>query len=454
MSPTRVPDPEDEPQRPPPDPFFDLFRVPKGDNVNAIVGEVLNQLANYEAYFGKRERARRPLDQDRHDRIVERLVCGLIHAHLMHEKPAAIALGNDVLGDSGRYASRVGGKQVRPIPERLAAPELAFVKIQKGTKGNAFVPGRRSTISAGPALRSRISEFEVVLPDIGEDLEQETIVLKRERKKFRDNGDRIDYSDTPITHQHRREMREINECLAAAEIEWDELYDGEETTDASDRLLHRFFNNGVFDQGGRLFGGFWQSLGSDQRLGGIWIGGERVAELDYGQMSLRLLYSFAEKKPPEGDLYDLEGFEFYRPHPRQAIKKVMSSMLYRDTPMTRWPRDMADIRPRGLRVERVIAALREQHQAVAHLFDQRIGFQLLFRESQIMVTLLLRLARQGIVALPIHDSIVVARSNAPAAEEAMHQVFHEHTGIAGIVTVEQATDVDPRLFAEHQGASG
>ena len=61
-----------------------------------------------------------------------------------------------------------------------------------------------------------------------------------------------------------------------------------------------------FDQGGRLYGGFWQNLKSCRREH-IRIEGEPITVLDYGSMFTRLAYYEVGTVPPEGDLYAIPG---------------------------------------------------------------------------------------------------------------------------------------------------
>src|SRR5439155_2023960 len=107
--------------------------------------------------------------------------------------------------------------------------------------------------------------------------------LKRTRSDFWDKGDCIDYDDTDATSRLRTEMREVNSWLADADIECDAEADDGTPVDVCDRLLRRYFNNGCFKDGGRLFGGFWQPMKKEARHATIRIDGERVITLDYDQ---------------------------------------------------------------------------------------------------------------------------------------------------------------------------
>ena len=51
--------------------------------------------------------------------------------------------------------------------------------------------------------------------------------------------------------------------------------------------------------------------------------------------------------------------------------------------------------------------------------------QLFRKESDILVDVLLTLKTQGIVALPIHDAVVVRDDNSDKAEAVMKKVFRE-----------------------------
>ena len=124
-------------------------------------------------------------------------------------------------------------------------------------------------------------------------------------------------------------MREINTWLSEADIGCD--LDG---VPVQARRLRRIFNNSDFSQGGRLYGGFWQRLTSEQRQEHILIDGDWCVELDYGQMSLAILYGLAGKAPPAGDLYDLADHGIPTEY-RKGIKKCIQAVINADNRPTR-----------------------------------------------------------------------------------------------------------------------
>ena len=424
---------DDVEQVAPRDPFFNPWRVPRGENVKIIIDDVLNQLGHYERLLGVRQRARKEADLARYERIVGGIICDLVHRHLLGDDDVlAISLSKRDLGRSGRYESPVGGKQLPGVLGRLATPEMAFAEVTKGCKGNPFARGLMTTIRAGERLQSRIDEHAVELSDLGQDLDQETIMLKAAKRDYWDNGDRIDYKDTAQTRRLRSEMRTINEWLADADVTYDPALATNRWVDDTDRLLRRFFNNGSFELGGRLFGGFWQGLKKAERRDGIRIGGETVVTLDYGQMAPRILYSLVGAGPPDGDAYAIPGYEFWRP----GIKKVFSALQFVKGDLVRKPKGTRRLLPHRA-ISEVTAAIRTHHKPIAHLLDDMVGHKVFFRESQVLVEVLLRLKSLGIVALPIHDAVVIPVSDKEATEAVMLDVFRSQLGIEGKVEVEE-----------------
>ena len=57
----------------------------------------------------------------------------------------------------------------------------------------------------------------------------------------------------------------------------------------SNKRVHRVFNES-FDRGGRIYGGFWQQIGSEHRRH-IRLDGQKVAELDFSGWHIALLYT-------------------------------------------------------------------------------------------------------------------------------------------------------------------
>ena len=177
-------------------------------------------------------------------------------------------------------------------------------------------------------------------------------------------------------------------------------------------------------------------MSSDERQEHILIEDDWCVELDYGQMSLLLLYAEAQaqKHVPSGDLYDLS--EYGIPTEcRKGIKKVMQAIINSPEAPRRLPKGSRSHFPPGINVKDILRAVEKKHPVIFPLMTSGIGMQLFRKESDILVDVLETLRSKGIVALPVHDAVVVRDDNADKAEAVMKQVFREHTGITPDVTL-------------------
>jgi hypothetical protein len=174
---------------------------------------------------------------------------------------------------------------------------MAFVELEKGHLGY-FNNAKQTTIRAGKRLITRIDAHELTLGDLTVDSCQEIIILKKAKADVFDNGEWMQYQDSEQIKLYREELQRINEWIAKADIKLDPMIAGINNTDDSDRLLRRYFNNGSFELGGRLFGGFWQNLKKEERQRGITINGKPVVTLDYSRWLLASYIVWLDFKPP------------------------------------------------------------------------------------------------------------------------------------------------------------
>jgi hypothetical protein len=430
----RRPEPkvDEEPQLPPARPF-NPWRTPKTDRAKAVVGDVLNQVQNFEKYLRKLQRRRKAADQQTFEATITAVICDLIHHHLSRQGDGVfITRSNQILGRKSRYRPLAYGKSLPDTLDRLATPEMEFVAQQLGGL-NPFFGDRRTIIRAGKRLITRIEEHGITFDDLGESEEQEVIVLKETKADYWDEGELAEYKDTPDVVRYRQQMHAINSWLADADLNVDEsVVENGKLVDLNDRRLRRVFTRGHFDCGGRLFGGFWQSLTKKERREGVDIQNEKAVELDYGQMNPRILYGLCGAQPPPGDLYLLPGLEEHR----NGIKKVMNAMLFATKRLTRMPKGVRAEFSKNHPVWRVMETIEEHNRVIKDRFFTGIGHSVQFHESQIMVDVLLALRARGIVALPIHDGMMVPASKGDEVKDVMLSTFYRHTNVQGLVREE------------------
>jgi hypothetical protein len=420
---------------------FNPFLCAKTDKLMALIAEVQIQMSGYEAYYETRKRARRPADQVTYDRTVEALLCDLCAVEIgPYHDSIHLPLSNKVLRTKSRYKGTALGKTLPDILKVMSAPEMGFVVVEKGHStfkivddelNVAFAGGRQTILKAGPKLLSRIKRFSITRDDLGHAPEEEVLILRAPKRHSNSNAEYQEYEDDKTTLSPRQQMTDINAWLDTAEITC-----SHPQVDPAQRRLRRIFNNSDFAQGGRLYGGFWQAMSSDERQEHILIEDDWCVELDYGQMSLSLLYAEAQAQEhlPSGDLYDLSEYGFPT-ESRPGIKKVIQAIINSPELPRRLPKGARKHFPSRISLRDVLRAVERKHPVIFPLMTSGIGMQLFRKESDILVNVLEALRSEGIVALPIHDAVIVMEEHKQTTITIMKKVFKDHTGITPQVTL-------------------
>ena len=418
---------------------FNPFLCAKTDKLMTLIAEVQTQMSGYEAYYGTRKRARRPADQVTYDRTVEAILCDLCAVELASENDSIhLPLSNKVLRSKSRYKGTALGKTLPDILKVMSAPEMSFVSVEKGHStfkivddelNVAFAGGQQTILKAGPKLLSRIERFEITRADMGHAPEEEVLVLRAPKRHSNSIAEYQEYEDDKATIALRQQMTDINAWLDTADITC-----SHPQVDPAHRRLRRIFNNSDFGQGGRLYGGFWQAMSSDERQEHILIEGDCCVELDYGQMSLAILYGLTGTKPPEGDLYDLSA-EGIPTDYRKGIKTVIQALINSSKVPTKMPKGVRKLIPSRYTIKDILEAVARKHPAIYPQMTSGIGMQLFRKESDILVDVLETLRSEGIVALPVHDAVIVMDEHHLQATKIMKEVFEGHTGITPEVTL-------------------
>ncbi|KQU73030.1 hypothetical protein ASC75_05055 [Aminobacter sp. DSM 101952] len=265
---------------------------------------------------------------------------------------------------------------------------------------------------------SRISSDDIDRVPGGETIALKAVVGRNRPKLL------INFEDTPETRQLRSEMEKVNAAINAADVRLDGR------PQPPTHMVRVFLIDGpeaphVFTKHGRLFRGFWEHLQRERR-GGLTIGGEPLVELDYRAMYLHLAYASQGVPVPAGDPYAIPGLEGYR----GGAKKAVSALFFRDGPMLRLTGELRDMLPEGWTAQRLQEAVAAHHPALVPVLNANIGPTLANTESRILVAVLLRLLDEGIVALPIHDCLLVPVGVKDAALMAMREESARIVGVA------------------------
>ena len=407
------------------DRFFNPQRKAKSASAKALVADVIHQLQSHESHDHLRKRARKKRDLEIFQRQIEAIICEAIHRYLTGaNKRIAISLSNRYLARKDAE-SNILNNTISQNLKNLSAPVMAFLELQAGDRNE----GQVTTFWAGKRLITRIKERQIGYHDITLEQSKNVIELRNKKPAGTTKGKLIRYEETPLTGQYRDEMEQINAFLREADI----CYQGNKDIDDSRVELKRIFNNGSFEEGGRLYGGFWISMKSDD-LKEVTIDDEWVVVLDYGQMAVRLAYSLANATVHFDDGYLIPNWE----KARELTKKLINVML-NSTSSDEWtvPKKLQKLYPYREKIERdLITDIRIFHKPISKLFGKPNGMRFMFLESEILIDVLMELNVLGIVALPIHDGLLVKPSQQETAKKVMLKVFKKHTNIDATVAIE------------------
>jgi hypothetical protein len=248
------------------------------------------------------------------------------------------------------------------------------------------------------------------------------------------DGQPMEIVETPETIRLASEVRAINEFLGRVAI-----------TGLAFHGLHRAFAMGDvlnyrWDKGGRLYayGDAYQTAKKAARLA-MTLNGEPVVEIDIKASHLTILHALLGAPLDIGeDAYDGLGVD------REVAKTWLTATLGKGAPVKRWPKTASEeYRKRtgrnlsgDHRADFVGASVMARFPLLFKLKDTGISWaDLTFRESEAVVGAVLELAREGVPALPVHDSLIV-----PATREHMASAIL-------ISNFERVVGVQPRLKA-------
>ncbi|WP_146145179.1 hypothetical protein [Photobacterium aquimaris] len=219
----------------------------------------------------------------------------------------------------------------------------------------------------------------------------------------------------------------------------------------------RIFNKDL-EHGGRFYCPFQNMPSSDRD--NILIDGEKTVELDFKAIHINILYSLANKQL-KGDPYLVDGIE------RKVMKSLMlrlvnsesisgfkaiitksgnpkNKAIYaqycRDLLLYDQEKTLANeyVKPRNpfpfenyipgipddVTGDDVYKIITDKHHVIAHMFGaDLLGTRLQNIDSNIMAEILMNLAKQGIPALPVHDSVIVKESDQAIANDVMKKAY-------------------------------
>ncbi len=318
--------------------------------------------------------------------------------------------------------------------------KLGYLTIdKKGYHDAASGRGRVTKVRATEKLIDLLTGAGASVPAVMRSKSKVTIILRGPDK----SKSEINYVDTPFTEKARQRLATINDTLSR---QWYDLYLTQEQLDQltqrmgeraqtdhdkpayidySARTLHRVFNNGRWDQGGRFYGGWWQIIPSEYRKY-ITINGQWTAELDYSGMHAVMLYSEVGVELPI-DPYD-PNYNGVPNASRDLIKLTFNALINAPTKRIQCPTTY-DAGKIGLSWEGFRKRITQAHEPLMKFFYSGHGLSLQARDAEIAEDVMLQFAK-NYPCLPVHDSFIVHCDLVDELRDIMLEAFERHTGVS------------------------
>lgn len=192
--------------------------------------------------------------------------------------------------------------------------------------------------------------------------------------------------------------------------------------DFTAKTLHRVFNNSSFKQGGRFYGGWWQSIPREFRKY-ITIDYKPTEEVDFSGHHLRILYAIENVEFNDADPYKVHDKARNTQDLRNDRKLGTLIMLN----CTSEAKAKHTIQSLGIsNVYKLMNEIIEKHQPICHCFFKGIGNTLMNEDSKIAELVMLKMVKLGHTVLPIHDSFIVRNSASKELETLMKEEFKKY----------------------------
>lgn len=248
----------------------------------------------------------------------------------------------------------------------------------------------------------------------------EVLILKDHK------GDLIDYQETEDTNTLRSCITEANAFISSQSI----TLNGQRLNPLQ---MRRIFNQSSWERGGRLYCSAWQNKSKEER-GQLQINQHATVERDYSGLHMNMAYAMVTGKVCPTYPYDYTAYgldlQLFKP-----LMKVSTLIVYNCDNVNKamWAiNEKIKELPVELRQQvtgkKVLQMIQDKHQAISKLFCTGFGLALQYADSQLTSSILGQCLRDGVVALPVHDSYIVPVEHDDYLQGLMGDVFRQAYG--------------------------
>ena len=252
----------------------------------------------------------------------------------------------------------------------------------------------------------------------------ETVILKD------CDGRLSDYHDTDETVEMRKLLAEFNSFHSSQSI----TVNGKRLQNMK---MYRVFNHDNWTKGGRIYCPP-QNLPKAIRAE-IQINGSPVVELDYSGLHMNMAYAMLTGSTCNGYPYDYSSYgldlKIYKPLMKVATLIAFNCATKRQAmgAVNDKIRKLGIELPAGMKGKQIVEMIQDKHRDISVLFCSGCGLDLQYADSQLTITILAQCRKDGVVAIPIHDSYIVPEKHRVYLQNLMVKVFKDKYGCGIIV---------------------
>jgi len=381
---------------------------------------VVSHLAQEISLIEKRKRKRRPEDEASFIAALEIIAANVVRCCTRQRPIQGFRYSRKFASYSKKYVYCVHVLKPKTLLKVIGLlGELGLLVLETGYRILATGESKQSTFSPTERLIETLSSLAVSAADTySEPAVRPVLILKDSKKNL------VEYDpEADGIREHIGELRRYNDLLkkqdlylAVSDREMIEIQSTPEKDgtarppiDFSKISLYRVFNNSSWTQGGRHFGGWWQSAVPAKYRQRIMINGEPTVELDFASFLGRAIYHSMKLECPH-DPYEVPSiFEAAKSQgiPRETIRSAVKDMMVKliNAKPNRSPGFKDAILPAGMTKKEACRLIYEYHEPIRGAFQSGIGYKISYAESQICEHVLSRAFSSSFV-LPVFDSYI------------------------------------------------
>tara|TARA_B110000503_G_C7120132_1_gene402114 strand:- start:180 stop:1727 length:1548 start_codon:yes stop_codon:yes gene_type:complete len=352
------------------------------------------------------------------------------------ERAVGLAMSPNEYRPTSRYSKLHINAKIINIVHKLEKKQLIDCHIgSENSKRTTRI--RATSVLMGDFKGLHINPFTDIQPRF---INSELVVLQ---KKLEDGSKQLlEYKDTDEIKRMRAELVSYNNLLHHTHIDIPTLkkpyviHKGKLVKVSHlNKLVKRIFYRGSFEYGGRLHGGFWQSISSKMRSQ-IYVNGGATVEADYSGLHISLLYGLKGVQPPDDPYtlaYSLKGFD--KREQRQVVKGLVLKAINAKTQLSAFKsfkyRAVDGTKEKDLEEEdlqEILNAFCDEHPLLKGDIGADRGVSLMKLDAEIAMNVVNHFTEQGLPVLSVHDSFIIHCEKSIELKEVMDKAVSDAVG--------------------------